>query len=219
MMMSENETSPRKSAFRKLALPLGVGAFAGFVSVLAIEHLLDGALFEGLSVAAEVAVLVGAFYALMGVGVGLGTLRPAVGHKLLNVEDEEELLEQRTMLLQSCLAATLWGVALIVLALGGQGGPVAAIPALVVALVAMAAGSWFAWASYKAADELMMAVNSESTMVAYLMTVAAVGGWAMAAHVGVATALEPIAIVTALYAIGILSTFVAAGRRGMLRLR
>lgn len=215
-MMTEESARSEQSVLRKLAMPILIGAVLGFVTMFGVSKLTSGDLLEGLSTAAEMAVLVGAFYILAGVGVGFGALHPRIGAKILNVEDVEEIEELKGKLVTSCIAMALWGAALIIIALGGEGVVIAARPALIGGVAMLVIGSGFAWASYRASDELMQMLNAEATVLAYSLTLGVVGIWAMAAHLDLARAQEPIEMLTMFYVIAMLATFIATGRRGLL---
>ncbi len=217
--MSDTNGKNDKSTLRKLAIPLIVGGISGFLMVMGVTYFTEGESLSSLSGAAEAAIIVGAFYILMGLGVGFGAARPSIGSKILNVEDAEELEEQKSVLLNSCVGMTLWGVALIVVALGGEGGVIVPVASVAIAIVAVVIGSYFAWLSYRASDELMAAVNSESSALAYFFSFAVIGGWAMASHVGLIRPQEPIETLTVFYVLVLIATFWAAGRRGMLAVR
>ncbi|MFN3690976.1 MAG: hypothetical protein ACK4UU_08650, partial [Fimbriimonadales bacterium] len=90
-----------------------VGYGAGY---LAGTYFKDRGL-ENVPLSVEVAGLVAVIYVLCGAVVALGSLNPAVGAKLLNVEDEDEVREMRTQFIHSGAAMALWGVALLALAL------------------------------------------------------------------------------------------------------
>lgn len=218
-MTGKIEEQGGNSPIRKMVFAICCGMIAGFGMMYGVMHLVTGDWLGEISKSAGAAVMVGAFYILAGVGVGLGALRPKVGSRILNVEDADELMEQRGMLLHSCLGMSLWGAGLIVAAIGGARGVLAAIPALAITAALVVAGSYFAWASYRASDELMKQVNAESTVIAYVLTFAVVGGWALLEHLGLAAGQDPIDVMTMFYVLGMVSAFIASGRRGMLKPR
>lgn len=204
---------------RKLVLSLALGGIAGF----ALSYFLLGAVDDGalgnIDSSASAAALTGGFYILMALFVGLGTLSPSAGARFLNVEDAEELQEQRRVLLFSSGAMLAWGAALIALALASEGGPISRTPAALVAVTGLAIGIVLAWRSYRLADELMMAVNRETASLSYYLAFAILGGWGVLAHLGYIEGPQPLDLVTAFYVLVLLATFFIAGRRGMLRMR
>jgi hypothetical protein len=62
----------------------------------------------------------------------IGTASPGLGAKFLNVEDADELREQKKMLVWSGASMLLWGVSLLALALAAPDGPVPQAAALAV---------------------------------------------------------------------------------------
>lgn len=218
-MMSKTEDKGNSRLVKKLVIPLIGGGIAGFVMAFSLFSFTDGIGETGLSKSAEIAALCGAFYAMMGVFVGLGTLMPKAGSRVLNVEDEEEIREQRGVLLLSSYAMALWGVALMLLALSGPGALVASGAALAIAFALYAGGSYFAFRSYAHSDELMMAVNRDSAIWSLGLVFAVLGVWSAAAHAGFVAAPGPLDILSAFYATSLLAAFIAAGRRGLLNIR
>ncbi|MFN3989806.1 MAG: hypothetical protein ACK4IS_06070 [Erythrobacter sp.] len=222
-MMREIETAQAPSKWRKLALQLGSGLlFGGLVGYgagyLAGTYFKDRGL-ENVPLSVEVAGLVAVIYVLCGAVVALGSLNPAVGAKLLNVEDEDEVREMRTQFIHSGAAMTLWGVALLALALAAPVGPLAVPISAAIGVLGLAAGSWFAWQTYRAADELMSAINLEAGALTYGLVLVMLGGWGMLAHLGYASGPNPLDLLTACYVLVIAATFIVVGRRGMLKLR
>jgi len=218
-MMSEAKEDPKGGTMKKLVLPLALGGVVGFAIAFGIGRFGDGLGETGLSTSAEIAMVIGAFYVIMGMFVGGGTMLPGAGAKFLNVEDADELREQRSMLLLSSYAMSLWGAALMVLSVNGLISGLTPAVSLAIAGVLYAAGIYFAVQSYAKADELMMAVNREAGNWAYGLSFAFLGGWSALAHVGYLAPPEPLDVLSAFYALVLLATFIAAGRRGMLKTR
>ncbi|KEO90377.1 hypothetical protein EH31_09820 [Erythrobacter longus] len=218
-MMTEMKENPKGGTLRKLALPLTLGGITGFALAIGVGQFADGLGETGLSTSAEIATLIGAFYVLLSVFVGGGTMMPSAGAKLLNVEDADELREQRTMLLQSSYAMGLWGIALLFLALSGSFEVLTPAISLAAAGVFYALGVYFVVRSYGASDELMMAVNREAGNWSYGLVFVFLGGWSALAHAGYIAAPAPLDVLSAFYAMVLIATFIAAGRRGMLKVR
>jgi hypothetical protein len=219
MMMSKTRDDRRALLVKKLLIPMLCGGVAGFLLVVGVFSFAEGIGETGLTASAEVAVLTGAFYVLLGTFVGAGTLMPKAGSRLLNVEDEDEIREMRSMLLLSSYAMALWGVALVVLALSGPDALVASGVALAIAGVCYAAGSYLGLRSYANSDELMLAVNRESAIWSLTLVFAVLGGWGAGAHAGFLDPPGGLDILTAFYITSLIAAFIAAGRRGMLNIR
>ena len=203
----------------KLVIQLIVGAFAGMLTGVVVLFWMEGMIKTGLSLSNAIAAVVGAIYALIAVGVFIGAMGPALGEKYLNVEDAGEIRDQRSMLLYSVVAMATFGGALILLAIAGPEGPISGEAALAMAVALIVVGSWCGWKSYKASDELMLAVNVEGTAISFILMFLVLGGWSAAAHTGVTIAPAPIDLLTMFYVISLLASFVAIGRRGMIIVR
>ncbi|MEL6529752.1 MAG: hypothetical protein AAGK01_03965 [Pseudomonadota bacterium] len=217
--MTETKSKSEVSFMRKLVIPMIAGGLAGFAVSFGIIFYMDGAFGSDASISREIAAIVGGLYLVIAIGVGVGAASPALGEKYLNTDDAEEILEMRTVLMNSAAAMTLWGVALIVLALAAPAGPIPVMMALVSAIVLFVAGSWLAWRSHKASDELFAAVNIEASMWAYVGTVLIGGSWMVGAHLQLVPALAPIDWLTLFYVVALAASFIASGRRGMLKIK
>ena len=218
-MTTEAQDAQNKSKLKKIALPAAIGAVCGFIVAFGVTWFSDDIGETGLSASAEIATLVGALYLMVSVFVGLGTLRPGTGAKLLNVEDADELREQRTLLLNSSYGMGLWGLALIVLALSGTTAPIAPLAGLIVTVVLYVLGLYFTVRAYAHSDELMTAVNREAAVWSYGLAFAVLGGWSAVAHVEYIGGPGPLDVLSVFYAMVLIATFIAAGRRGMLNIR
>ena len=216
-MMSDAKQPEGKAIWRKVAVPAMFGGVFGFGAAFALGSFADGSWVGGLSTSAEIALIGGGLYVLIALMTLLGTLNPKAGARYLNVEDEGELAEMRAVLVNSCAAMALWGAALMALALAAP-GPLAAPLALAIALGGLLGGAMFAWRSWKLSDELMAAVTTEANSLTALLAFAVLGGWGMLAHLGYIPGPQPLDLLTGLYALSLLATFVTVARRGMMRL-
>lgn len=226
-MTSEIETQPSKVVapnaapkWRKLLLQFAAGVVFGGLVGFGVGHL-AGRYFEdealkNLPLSVEIAGLVAVIYMVMAVIVLAGSLSPKIGAKLLNVEDEAEVRELQSQLLNSGLGMALWGAALMALALAAPVGPLATPVALVIAAVGLVSGLWFAWKTYRSSDELLLAINLEAGALTYGLMLLVLGGWGMLAHLDYVTGPQPLDLLTACYVLALLATFISAGRRGML---
>lgn len=210
-------TTPRW--VRKFLIPAAIGGVAGFAASFGMLRLIDSDAVGGLDDSASIAALVGAVYAVIGLGISIGALSPQVGAKFLNVEDADELREQKKVLVLSGVAMLLWGVALIALALAAPDGPVPQGLALIVGLSGLVIGTVMSVLIYRASDELMLAVNLEAGALSYGLVFAVVGSWSVLAHLGYVAAPVPLDLLTLFYVLVLVASFIAVGRRGMLEIR
>ena len=219
-MMSELETPSPSDKRRRLLVQLASGFVVGALAGAGGAYLTDTFLFtKGASeipLSSTIAGIVAMMYLSIALLMMLGTLNPKVGARFLNVEDEEELREQKAMLFDSSVAMLLCGAALLALALAAPVGPLAAPLALAIGGGGIVAGSWFAWRTYRMADELLSAMNLEAAALTYGLVLLVLGGWGMLAHLAYVPAPQPLDILTACYVLVLVATFVVLGRRGML---
>lgn len=218
-MTSEDETPTTPRWVRKLLIPASIGAVAGFAASAGMMRYIDSAAVGGLNLSATIAALVGALYAVIGFGIAFGTASPSLGARFLNVEDADELREQKQVLSLSGAAMVLWGAALLALALAAPDGPVPQAAALAIGAGGLLLGTVLSVLVYRASDELMLAVNLEAGALSYGLVLLVVGGWAMLAHLGYLAAPAPLDLLSLFYVLVLLASFIAVGRRGMLQIR
>lgn len=222
MMSDENSPAPGSGMprwVRKFLIPALIGGVAGFAASAGMMRFIDSSAVGGLSGSASIAALVGVAYAVIGLALTLGTASPQMGAKFLNVEDADELREQKKVLGLSGGAMLLWGVALMALALAAPDGPVPQAVALAIGLAGLVIGTVLSVMVYRASDELMLAVNLEGGAMSYGLVFVVVGGWSMLSHLGYVAAPQPLDLLSLFYVLVLVASFIAVGRRGMLTIR
>jgi hypothetical protein len=215
-MMTDEKTPETPKWVKKLLIPALIGGVVGFGASMATLQFIDSDTIGGLGKSASIAALVGVLYIVIGLFVGLGTASPNVGARFLNVEDADELREQKKLLTASGAGMVLWGVALIALAFAAPDGPLPQAAALVLGAGGLVIGTVLSIPAYRLSDELMRAVNLEAGALSYGLMLLIAGGWAMFAHLGYAAAPAPLDLLTLFYVVVLLASFIATGRRGML---
>ncbi len=220
MRPEEKSPAPPRSEMprwvKKMLIPALIGGVVGFFAAMATMQFIDSSAIGGLGASATIATLVGMIYILTGLAVGLGTASPKVGARFLNVEDADELREQKKVLTSSGSAMVLWGIGLIGLAFAAPEGPVPRTVALALGAGGLVIGTLLSIPSYRLSDELMRAVNLEAGALSYGILLLVVGGWSMIAHLGFAPAPAPLDLLTLFFVVVLLASFIATGRRGML---
>lgn len=211
-----NAVKQEKSLARRLALPMAVGAVSGFLATLLFLNLVDGEGVRSLGRSREIAGVVGILYLLTAFGVGVGIASPRIGARFLNVEDADELREQRRMLGYSCLAMVALSGALFALVfvepVGPIGREVAAAGAIGLLLLAGVLGQL----QSRYVDELQRALSRDSVATAFYLLFVVGGGWALLAHCGLTAAPAPLDWLTMFAVFLLLGCFWQAGRRGLL---
>lgn len=216
IMTDDTSRAPNRSKLRKLAFSMAVGAVVGFLGAMAVLHFADRSVLAQAGPSVEIALLVAMLYAATGLMIAVGALSPAIGSKFLNVEDAEELREQRRMLGYSAGGMVAFGLALAMVALAAPAGPVAAPVSLVAALALLAVAVVLSLRQMRYVDELLRAVSREAGANAFYLTVLVGGGWAMLAHLGYTIAPRPLDWLTLFAVVMLLGAFWACGRRGLL---
>lgn len=205
--------------WRKLALSTGIGAVVGFVGAFGLLRLADSGVLGTLDTSREIAALIGLLYVVTGGFVGIGVVSPTMGAKFLNVEDPEELMEQRKILFYSTISMVPLGAALMLLAFAQPLGPVPAGIALAV-LVAALLGSWWAGSrQLKLMDEMMQQVSRETAATAFYLVMTIGGGWATAAHLEYVPGPAMLDWMTMFASFLLIAAFWSTGKRGLLKPR
>ena len=218
-MNDEASRADTKRRWKKTIFAMLLGAGFGFVSALVFMRLIDNGTLGDLETSREIAGLVGLVFLLTGVGIGIALIMPKAGATYLNVEDADEVREQRGMLTYSSIGMAAMGAILVIAALAAPVGPIAqgTALALIVALLVVVVGTSIA--AYRRQDELMRAVGNEAGKVAFYILSLAVGGWAIAAHLGYAAGPAALDLVTLIFSSLLIAAFYVTARRGMMVMR
>lgn len=205
--------------WRKAVLAAGAGAVTGFLVTLGFMRLVNSGTLGAISTSGEIAALIGIVYLVTALAVGVGVASPRFGARFLNVEDADELQEQRRMLAFSGLSMASIGGVLIVLALAQSAGVVPATIAFAIALVLVVLATWFSLQSRRYIDELMASVSRETASTAFYLLALVGGGWSALAHLGFVTAPAAIDWISMFAGLLLAAAFGVCGYRGMLRPR
>jgi hypothetical protein len=213
----EATSEERRPRWRKIVFSAALGAVFGFAGAAGVIAATEAGLLGEISTSQLVATLVALVYLLMGIAVGVGLLAPGVGASFLNVEDAEEINEQRASLVPSAIGCVLLALGLAALALSGRDMLLAPATGLAIFLATIAPGIWASLRAARAADELMRAMMRDSAAGSFYALFVILGAWAVLAHLGYMPAPAMLDIVTLMYALTLLVCFWIIGRRGMIR--
>lgn len=201
---------------RKLIFQMAFGGLLGGLAGYFGLGLLDA---ENMAIDQVMVSAVGLIYLLMGLICGFGLVAPKLGSSILNVEDADEIRDQRRVLTGSTLCMIALGAALIVLPLAGANGaisPVAAFGGLLAALALLIVVSTRDWKYY---DEMMLQLSRDAGNLAFCGIGTVILIWASAASLGLVGALTPLELVAIISGGFLLAIFVASARKGLLRPR
>ena len=219
MTEADYEVAEKKRKLKKTAFALTMGALVGFLGAMVVLRIMESRDFASAGQSVEIASLVGMLYFVIGLMVGLGALNPKAGAKVLNVEDEDELREQRQQLLYSSLAMGLAGFALIVVAHAGSAGTIDPLIALLIYLVCSVVSVFVSFMSRKHSDELVRAVGTETASLSFYLVVLIGGTWSLLAHLQYLPGPAPLDWLTMFWSLMLLAAFMVIGKRGMMTMR
>jgi cytochrome bd-type quinol oxidase subunit 2 len=166
------------------------------------------------------AVVAGLSYGLMGLGVALGVAAPKAGARFLNVEDEEEIVEQRRSLAPSAIACMLIGLFLLLLAVGPTFVASAARPWLALgAGGALAALVLITLATRGRSDELTRQISVEASAMTLHIALVVLAGWAAMVQLGYGGWMSPLTLVAGLALLELAAIFAISARKGLMRPR
>lgn len=203
--------------WKKLFLQMLVGALVGAASAAAILSLWDDV--DSSDPAQLFAIVTGLIYGLMGLMVGLGAVIPHAGARILNVEDVEDLRDQRTILGLSAAACVMIGLLFLILAAvppGGMDGPVSRGMAAGLAATCLVALLLLTHLTNRRVDELTRHVGMEASSLAMQAGFVIFGGWAALAHLGFVDWIGPLVLVAGMALLQLLAIFWVAGKRGLM---
>ena len=210
------DATTQKIKWKKLLLPTGIGAVSGFLAAFAFLQFTDSDVGTGLTGSEEIAGLVAIIYILTGLAVLVGVLSPNTGAKVLNVEDADELREQRVQLGYSAVGMAAFGIALLVLALAGPTGWIAPMTGAILAIVLILFATALSFFMTRHIDELQRELSRDAMGMSFSLVTFFGGGWALLAHTGLLSAPAPIDWLTMFAAALLIAAFWQTGKRGLL---
>lgn len=197
----------------KLLFKLAVGAALGFFAGFGFESLVD---IERLASDQVMVSFVGLSYSVMGLIVGFGVIAPKWGARILNVQDTDDIRDQRRILAGSAFCAFILGAALTALAMAGPGGilsPLASFGGLVAALAIQIVISIRDWKLY---DEMYRALTRDAGNLSFLVIGGVLMIWSSAAWVGLVAGPTPLGLIALVSGGFLVAMFVVAARRGLM---
>jgi hypothetical protein len=218
-MMSEEKKPAPSNLRRKIAMQLLSGAVFGVVTILAFKQFAPLDLIGAQGRSEKIALVIAMLYGVMGTFVVLGMAAPWAGAKVLNFEDEAELRDQRRLMAWSAGTMVVMGALLAMLAFAGPSGPVPPATALIITGVSAVALTWASLQIMRNLDELMRSVTRETGEMSYYLIFLVGGGWAVLGHLGYVPPMGMLDFLSLTYSLGLVASYIATGRRGMLKLR
>ena len=214
-MMSEINAKPR-SMQRKTIVSLLVGGVAGGLASFAALTLIGSGKLGELGTSREIAIMVAVVYLVMAAAVAFGALSPALGARFLNVEDADELREQKSRLIGSAVASAAVGLALVAAALAAPLGPLAEPVALAAFLGLFALACYLGARQQRTSDEFMRQLSRDASAAAFYLLALIGGGWALIAHLGYAVAPAPLDWLSMFAGLLLIATLAACMQRGLM---
>lgn len=209
MIISETKIPKTRKLIFQLVFGGLIGGLAGYfgLGVLGAQNMAaDQLIVSG----------IGLVYLLMGLVVGFGLMAPKLGSNILNVDDADEIRDQRRILTGSTICMIALGGALMLLPMAGPGRSLSSLigfGGLLAALVILTVISIRDWKYY---DEMMLQLSRDAGNIAFCGIGGTVLIWASAASTGIIAAPTPLALVAIISGGFLLAIFVASGRRGLL---
>ena len=167
-----------------------------------------------------VAVVSGLSYFLMGLLVGFGAVAPSTGARILNVEDADEIREERRKLVPSAIACMLIGVFLLTLALApGLAIPAAPEAALVICAACVVGAVLIALGTRGHRDELVRQVSLEASASTLHVGLVFLAVWGALAHLGYAGWIDPLGLIAGASLVYLVAVFAISSQKGLMRPR
>jgi hypothetical protein len=214
-MMSAMNATPRSKRGKTLVSLLTGAVAGGLASAAALTVIASGRLGD-LGTSREIAIMVGVVYLVCAVAVGFGAVSPGLGARFLNVEDAEELREQRAKLVLSAVATGAIGLALALAAIAAPVGPIAPSAALALVVGLLALAGFLSVRQQRLSDEFMRELSRDASSAAFALLALVGGGWSLLAHLGYVAGPTPLDWLS-MFAAGLLiSTLAACMQRGLM---
>lgn len=217
--MDKAMTITKRKTWTKVALSAGVGFLVGVAGVSAAAWLGGGDLIDSMGGSRVALAGIGLVYILIAAMTGFGVVAPQAGAKLLNVEDPEELVEERAKLGRSALYMMIAGITLVLIALarapGFADGPVAPAVAMI-AVGCLLLFSIFTYRWMRLFDELDWQIGIEGGSWAFMIAFAILLPWSAIGTFGWSAAPTPIDMLTILASSLIGGSFIVAAKRGLM---
>lgn len=154
------------------------------------------------------------FVGLMGI---IGVARAHMGARFMDPDLADEMRERARLFLCSFTWVAACGLLFVVLSLAGPGGVLSQTTALASALALVAVLVVLGIATWRLSDELLRTLSYEGGNLAFYLIFALGGGWAILAHLGLVVTPAPLDWLTMLTMFMLAGSFIAAGRRNLLR--
>ena len=216
--MSEAGAMSAGGKGRKVLLQLILGGICGGAGMFAALTFFEGAGGDKISGVDAVAIGTALIYGLMALIVLLGAVAPGIGARTLNVEDREELEEQRPVLTIGAVSFILVAVLVGVLAAASNGLVATGTATLIAGAATLGLIVWsILYRNH--GDEMMRAAAKDAGAVTTNLLFLVFGIWAGAAQLGLAPMFGPLLFVAGFFLIYLLAVFIVMGRRGLLRPR
>jgi hypothetical protein len=195
---------------------MAAGAVMGAAASIAFMELVGKSRLDTGDPGVVVAMIAGLSYGAMGLFVGLGILAPRQGAMFLNVEDAEEIREQRATLWPSAVACMLIGMFMLVLALAPEGEG-SGRTGWALGAGACLAGAWaVALATRGRTDELLRQVSLEASALTLHIALLGLSLWGLLSHLGFVAWMSPLTLVAGLALLYLAAIFWSAGRKGLM---
>ena len=157
-------------------------------------------------------VVAGLSYGLMGLAVG-----PGASARFLNVEDADEIREQKRSLVPSAIVCILIGAFLLILtASSSLAASIGRDAVALLAIGALAAVVVITVATRGRADELIRRISAEASALALHTALVVLGAWAVLAQLGYVGWMSPLSLIAGLAMLELASIFAVSAARGLM---
>lgn len=196
----------------KWAVQGGLGFVAGF-GAMAFLHESELLARIQCSAGAVGLFLVGSAYLVVGLFVFVMSIDPRVGAKVLFLQDADEVLDLRAVLLSSGIVYALIGVGQVALVLADAEvvSPLIGATTMLFSFVLAACVSVYLWSLY---DEFWKQVTLEGSAIALWILLFLVIAWAVFAQFGWGPAVDPLGLIALLLGAGMVGMLIAGLGRG-----
>jgi hypothetical protein len=211
-MTSTVEKSKMRTSLRRF----GAGALVGAAGAALFLGFAGGRYIDLADPVAMLTAGTGLVYALMGLAVGFGILAPRTGARFLNVEDADELRDERPKLQVGAATCVLIGIFFLVLALSASGQALNAFAVLLIGAACLVGTVILTMIGRARTDELTRQINFEASSFTLNTAFVVLAAWAALAQLGYVEWVSPLVLISSLAMLQLVSIMATSAAKGLL---
>ncbi|MDE0932105.1 MAG: hypothetical protein OSA47_00680 [Novosphingopyxis baekryungensis] len=207
-------TDKKNASWKRLILPMGIGAVAGYTAMhfghVPVERFLSGIAPDHLA-----GMAMGLLALVVALGCFAGSLFPASVARSYGIAPGEDVTDETTLMRWSALCAVFYALFLLTLGFTGQLTGAAAGTFAVIGLIGAVATNAYLWHRY---DELWREITAQACVITFTLFHYVLMAWAALAVLTDSIGFGPISVLSVLLGIFTGASIYATAKRGMVHM-